>query len=254
MTGVDDMSQDDMGPEDRDFLAAEYALGLAEGADRARALALLASDEDFRARVAHWSGRLAPLLDETAPSAPPAGLWPKIEAEIGPRPAAAAAEEAPASNVYALRRRVTMWRTYSAAATALAASLALFLVTRPAPPAPVAPVATSPLVATMAAADSPAKLVATYDPATATLIVAAAAGVHAVPGKGHELWIIPKGGKPRPMGMIVAATPNRMHLEQPMVAQMKAGTTLALSVEPAGGSPTGLPTGPVVAAGALVSA
>jgi anti-sigma-K factor RskA len=36
-----------------------------------------------------------------------------------------------------------------------------------------------------------------------------------------------------------------------MAAQLAEGATLALSVEPTGGSPTGLPTGAVIAAGKL---
>ncbi len=247
------MSDDlDMKGEELDLLAAEYALGLADEEQRARAESLLASDEDFRSRVARWSGRLAPLLEEVDAVSPPPELWARIENEIDPRVTALA--PAVASNIHALRRKVTLWRGYSAVATALAASLALFLVTRPSAEAPIAPPAPAPLVAMMEAEGSPAKLVATYDPASHMLLVTPAAGVSAVAGHAHELWLIPADGKPRSMGMVEPGAARRMAVPPAMLTEMKVEVTLALSVEPAGGSPSGLPTGPVVAAGKLVRA
>lgn len=249
------MSDDlDMNDEALDLLAAEYALGLPDDGERARAEGLLATDRGFRDRVARWSGRLAPLLDEVEAASPPAGLWTRIEREIDPRAGSAPADLAPGSNVHALRRKVNVWRGYSAAATALAASLALFLVTRPPAEAPPAPPAPAPLIAMMEAEGSPAKLVATYDPARRMLLVAPAAGVDAVAGHAHELWLIPADGKPRPMGLLEPGAPRRMAIPPAMLAEMKADVTLALSVEPAGGSPSGLPTGPVIASGKLVRA
>lgn len=248
------MSDDlDMTGEELDLLAAEYALGLLDDRERARAGNLLAADPDFRARVASWSGRLAPLLDEVEAVSPPPGLWSRIEKEIAPA-AVGSAVPAQASNVHVLRRRVNLWRGYSAAATALAASLALFLVTRPAAEAPTAPAAPAPLVAMMEAEGSPAKLVATYDPASRMLLVTPAAGVSAVAGHAHELWLIPADGRPKSMGVVEPGGARRMAIPPAILSEMKAEVTLALSVEPAGGSPSGLPTGPVVAAGKLVRA
>jgi len=238
---------DDRTPDrdERDLLAAELALGLLTGAERARAAALARSDPDFGERVGRWSGRLSPLLDEVAPVAPPERLWASIAMRVRPPP------ERP-SNVVALQRRTNFWRAYGVGATALAASLALVLVMRPTPaPTPNAqpPAAGAPLAATMAAANSPAKLVATWDPASRSLIVAAAADAPPPAGRAHELWLIPAGGKPLPMGMMPAGRPMRMRVSEKM--DMREGATLAVSVEPPGGSPTGLPTGPVIAAGAL---
>jgi anti-sigma-K factor RskA len=42
-----------------------------------------------------------------------------------------------------------------------------------------------------------------------------------------------------------------LNLAAPMADQFAEGATLAISVEPAGGSPTGQPTGAVIAAGKL---
>lgn len=230
-------------PEARDLLAAEFALGLLTGDALTSAAALARSDPEFSRLVGRWSGRLSPMLDEIPAATPPARLWPAIEQRIRP------ATEPP-SNVVVMRRRTNFWRAYAAAATAIAASLALLLVMRPPATPPVQPPAAgAPLAATMAAADSQAKLVATWDPASRSLIVAAAADVPPPAGRAHELWLIPAGGKPLSMGMMPAGRPMRMRVSPTM--DMREGATLAISVEPPQGSPTGLPTGPVIAAGAL---
>ena len=237
---------DALTPEERGALAAEYALGVLDGEELARARALAAGDREFAGEVANWSGRLAPLLDEVEPVEPPARLFAAIEQRLGDR-------HEPADNVVYLRRRVNVWRGFAVGASAMAASLAMALLLRPQPtvPPPVARQAPAPMVAMMAADDSAAKLVATWDPADRSLVVAAAAGVAPVAGHSHELWVIPADGTPRSMGILPGADPMHVRVAAPMAQQLAEGATLALSVEPTGGSPTGLPTGPVIAAGKL---
>ncbi|HEX8668705.1 MAG TPA: anti-sigma factor [Allosphingosinicella sp.] len=232
-----------MDGEELDLLAGEYALGLLEGAELRDAEARLASDAAFRTAVGRWSSRLAPMLGEVEAVAPPAGAWTLIERAIAPAPAA--------GNVVRLRRSVNLWRAWSAAATAIAASLALVLVTRqvPAPaPVPEAPPRRPPMVAMVQSDGGATRLVATYDPDAGTLVVAPAT-LSAVSGHAHQLWLIPADGKPRPVAMIEPGRPMRMKMPDPMMPAMEGKVTVAVSVEPPGGSPTGLPTGPVIASG-----
>jgi anti-sigma-K factor RskA len=244
--------------EERDLLAAELALGLLDGAERAGAEALTARDPDFRAAVARWTAHLAPMLDEVDAVDPPAAAWSGIESRIA-RTASNdtasnnAASTPQPSNVVQLRRKMNLWRGYSVAATAIAASLALILVARPGPPP--TPTVTPTLVAMMQSDAGPARLVATYDPASRRLIVAAAAGMAPAAGHAHELWLIPAaGGKPHPMGIVSAVAPNKMDVPMPMADDVREGATFAISVEPPAGSPTGSPTGPVIASGKLTRA
>lgn len=235
-----------MSPEDRDQLAAEYVLGALTGEDLARARALVESDPRFTAEIARWSGRLSPLLDEVQPATPPAGLWPNIEQQIS----SPSMPPATSTNVIQLRRRVGVWRGIAAATTALAASLALVLVTQPPPAAPPVPAAPAPMVAMLGDEARDMKLVASWDPAQRRLMVAAASDLPADPGHAHELWLIPADGRPRSLGTM-SGPKMRATLDLPMARQLGEGVTLALSVEPMGGSPTGLPTGPVIASGKL---
>lgn len=231
-------------PEERDPLAAELALGLLHGDELAQARRLFNDDADFRAAVARWTARLAPLLDEVEPVDAPAGLWPAIERSL-----------AGGDNVVVLRQRVNLWRGLTAAATALAASLAVVLATSPPPPpptpSPVTVAAPAPMVAMLGDDAQAMKMVASWNPAERRLMLAATAPIPPDPTHAHELWVIPADGKPRSLGTMPAGPKMRMDVPEPMAAQIGEGATLAISIEPMGGSPTGLPTGAVIASGKL---
>lgn len=240
---------DDRTFEDEDSsLASEYVLGILDGDEWRRARRLAATDPGFREEVTRWRGRLGSMLDTVEPITAPAGLWSRIASAIGP--------EGRPSSVYVLHRKVAIWQGVAASMTALAACLALFVMFRPATPAPVttAPqVASSPMVARVSEGQRVA-LVANWDPQRGQLLIATAAGLRVQPTRSNELWMIPSGGKPRSLGVMPDGTHALVAVPSAARSLMRAGTTLAVSVEPRGGSPTGAPTGPVVASGVLEAA
>ena len=69
--------------------------------------------------------------------------------------------------------------------------------------------------------------------------------------RSMELWLIPQGGKPASLGLISAGQPVQLNLPPELLKQVGSGATLAVSLEPLGGSPTGQPTGEVIAHGSL---
>lgn len=231
-------------PEGFDETAGEYVLGVLDGAAWAAASARAAADPAFAAQVAAWEARLAPLIDEIAPVTPSEAVWRRIAMRLGVvdggRPAR-------------LTDRLGFWRAATAAGFAAAAAslVALVLVQRPAPVAPPTPQpqAVQPLaVARLAEDGGGAVFIATLDPATHRLMVAPAT-VTASPVHSHELWVVPASGSPRSLGIVYAD--RALTLAAP--ADLASGATLAVTAEPLGGSPTGLPTGPVVATGKLAS-
>ena len=118
-------------PDDLEMLAAEYALGTLDAAERAAVERRRAAEPELHARIADWERRLSPMLDEVAGEAPPAGLLPRIFGRLGWSAAAALPAE-----VISLRRRLAGWRAAAVAAGALAAVLAGVLlvgVTTPPP-------------------------------------------------------------------------------------------------------------------------
>jgi len=68
-----------------------------------------------------------------------------------------------------------------------------------------------------------------------------------------ELWAIKPGGKPISLGLVPAVGKGRIQLSEAQRALLTAPLTLAVSLEPHGGSPTGQPTGPVLYQGQLAS-
>ncbi|GAA4711963.1 anti-sigma factor [Sphingomonas lutea] len=238
-------------PFDRDELAGEYALGVLRGAELAGARELVKTDGEFRAAVAEWLGRLAPLLDQVESVDAPPSVWQRVEARL-------AGAQGEASNVVALKRRVRVWQGAAAAATALAASLAIVLALPrepvAAPPVAQAPTQPPPPMVAMLGDDQETKLVASWDPAGRRLILAVAGDMPDDPARAHELWVIPADGKPRSLGTMQDTERTHVDLADALAELMRQGATIAISVEPRGGSPTGQPTGPVIASGTLEGA
>ena len=245
------MSDDrDMTDEPHD-LAAEYALGVLSGEALQRARELARTDAGFRAEVARWSGRLAPMLDEVADTSPPESAWTEIQRRLG--------SSTQAGNVVQLRRRVYQWRGVAAAMSALAAGLAIFIVVRPPPPPPAPvqverPAAPPPLLAMLGNNQQGTTVVATWDPTAQRLVLAVTGHMPSDAAHSHELWVIPADGKPRSLGTMEHGKQMHVQLADALAQLLQQGATIAISVEPRGGSPTGAPTGPVVASGALTKA
>lgn len=215
-------------------LAGEYALGLLEGDERADFEARLAREPELAALVEEWQGRLAQLADEVDPVAPPDRVKGAIEARLfGTR------TEEP--RVVALGRRG--WAV--AVGLALAASIAVLAFLG---------VFTGPegerLVAEVTAEDRSLVVAAEADlREDGGEIVARLVTGAPPPDRALELWLIPEGAdRPISLGLIEPGQPTRARLPAALASRL-AGATLAISTEPPGGSPTGQPTGPVVAAG-----
>ena len=220
-----------------DGLAIDTALGRLGREARAAAELRMTRDPGFRDAVAGWQRLLAPLDEATAPVAPPPMLWSRIEAVVAPPPAAPAAPPS-------LWSSLNLWRGVAAASTALAVVAAILLVARPAPtPEPL-------LVATLASEGGAALVTATYD-ASRGAIILTPAGKADEAGRTPQLWVIEGDSPPRSLGTIDLGSPEAHAIPAERLRGLKAGSTLAISLEPAGGSTTGAPTGPVIATGKL---
>lgn len=224
-----------MSDED-DLLAAEHALGLAD--ERARE----ADDAAFAAAVERWRARLDPLHGPER--APPPHLWERIERKL------------PANDA-GVRDPARPWRLATFAASAAAAVLLGVVVLRPTPeapaPSPLPQIAVTPPAKMMVAALTPKQgsgtVTIAYDDREGRMTVTPV-GMDAG-DRTPELWVIPADGRPRSLGVIAAADARTMIVPPGERALLSGGVTLAVSLEPEGGSPTGQPTGPVVMSGTM---
>ncbi len=213
------MKETDGHMPEREALAAEYVLGTLSLAERLTAEALIESDVNFAQLVEAWQERLAPLDDDYAEIAPPQGLDKKIEARLFPK-------EQPT------RRGGWIWGLVAGAAIAVAA----FFVFVP----PQTPPDT--VTATLTGEGQEIVVAANYDPAQQELIVSQTSGPAAGEGQDYELWVIPDGETAISLGVLRQDT-LRIPLDS-----LPEGTTLAITLERAGGSPTGVAEGPLVVA------
>ena len=218
-----------------DVAAGELALGLLEGEERAVALRRMLSDPAFAAEVDTWRAQFATLLDNVPDAQPSERLADRVAASV--------AEHA---------QGASRWRAATAGMAAIAAALLAVILLRPdaaAPPTPVQQVASAPLVAALAPTGKGVALAASYDATSHEVRLTPLSDTPSA--HDAELWAIGTDGVPHSLGLLNPHNPSRIVIADASAARLAPGVALAISIEPAGGSPTGLPTGPVVASGAL---
>ena len=216
-------------------LAGEYVLGTL-CREEARLLEREAeTDSTVANAIAGWEQALAPLLQPVAPVAPPPTLWPRIQATLHFVGAALPAAATGAAGTHPPAANSNVWRYATAAGFLLAAGIAGFaILDRPAGnPVPVA---------ALAPPGSKAAVFVAETHSDGSLSIVPLSPVEVASGHDLELWSLRDGETvPHPLGVM-----------QPTGSRLASGALpsgplqLLISLEPKGGSPTGLPTGPVL--------
>jgi anti-sigma-K factor RskA len=229
----------------RDHLAAEFALGTLEGAERAQAEALFAQDSGFRAVVEVWRARLAPLDDTAEPLTPTPQLWEQIESRLLTAPQGAQArDDRPgfSERLSRLWQSLEFWRPLGLASAfaGLMLTVALVTILQRGPQSPV-------YVAVLNTDDGKAAAVVNaYADGTVELVPLAPI---AVPGdRIIEVWTLQSRDQgPVSIGRIDQA--RRLKLDLSRLGRPETNHLFELTLEPPGGSPTGKPTGPILMKG-----
>ncbi len=214
--------------------AAELALGVLDGDDRAAALRRVLAEPAFARDVATWRDHFGALFAQWPDEPAPPGLFGRIEDAIEPR-----------------RHAAGYWPVATGALALIAASLLLVVLLRPAAPPPGPAMSAPLLVASLDGTGPEPPLPAVYDPARGELRIPAA--TKPATGRSAELWMIGTDGVPHSLGLLDGANRTVIRIAPADRAKLAPGLKLAVSSEPFGGSPTGLPTGPIIASGALIS-
>ncbi len=217
--------------EDDYALAGEYVLDLLPAEERRTWERRLLEEPALRAAVASWDDSFSRLTDSLAEVPAPPALQKRIERELfGGR---------------ASRFSLSWLGGLAGAAAAAVIAVAVFFVADPS--GPVAPTH----VAEVAAEDDSLRVAVALNAETGELRIERVSGT-VTPGRSHELWLIADGASaPVSLGLLegeatvlTLADDRRGLLEN---------AVLAISDEPEGGSPTGQPTGAVLATGQVRS-
>ena len=221
--------------EDDGLLAAEYVLRLLEPEEERAFEARLEDEPELIEQVAAWASRLSGMDVEFAETTPRAA----VKADLTERLFGAPERRVP------FWQKLGLWQGVSFASILLAGFFA-WQVLQQDPDAP----GRGPLyVSEIAAEDQSLRVLAVYDSDAGELQINRTAG-QAASGRALELWAIAEGNAPVSLGVLPEAQTAGVPLPEEFRTQLTS-LTLAISDEPPGGSPTGQPTGAVLAVGTV---
>ncbi|MGV2863159.1 anti-sigma factor [Achromobacter sp. ESBL13] len=221
-------------PELQDRLAADYVLGGLRAGARQRFIKLMRDDAGLRRAVAEWEDRLLPLALALPPETPPAHVWQAIAARIAPAPTA--------TRTLAPPRALSWWRAVSAGLATAVVVLAFLMLKPPTEPVQVR------TVAVLSNDKVPGAMVVNTLPDNRLAVQPMQDLVALADGRALELWAISPGQAPRSLGVVL---PGQTTVLAPSQLPQQ-GDTVAITLEPEGGAPNGIPTGPVVLSGKVI--
>jgi len=224
-----------MAIEQNSDLAAEYVLGTLQGTARLKFEHLLRQNPAMRQRVYAWEERLFCLTEGITPVKPRKRVWKNIHKRINPE------------KKTGLWGHLGWWRGVGVATSMMLLVLSVYIIQVEIPPEPGLPT-----VAILSDKSSQAGWV--VQTSLDKRIMTAQALTVSDPGKNkaYELWMLPKGEAPKSLGLLPLKGKRKLDLTDERLAVLKRSGALAVSLEPAGGSPTGLPTGPVLYQGKIL--
>ena len=216
-----------------DALIGEYMIGTLRGAARRRFERALREEPAVALRLRTLQHEFTPHYSESIAQTPSAGGWRRLERELN-----LAQHRAPWYS------RVSFLRGWALGVTAAFVFGVALLALRATTETTLTPIAQ---LAMKGAAPS---VTAAVSRDGSTLELRAARPIVAGPLQSYELWVIPEGGAPLSLA-VLGQLDGTLRVPEGHRGQLRKGALLAITVEPAGGSPTGGPTGPVILSGAI---
>jgi len=220
-----------------EVLAGEYVLGVLSLEDRQKVERRMRSDRQFAAIVSRWEQNLSEFNEEYEMVTPAKSVFPKIERRIFGDAALGAH----------LWNSLLVWRAVALGSLFLAAGVVVFTITNNGISRSVPG---KQLTASLAGQNSAINLLADYDASSGRLkVTPVAAGKPEE--KSLELWLIRGSDPAEALGVLPQTGEGEIVLPQELHGKLTEGAIIAVSIEPFGGSPTGKPTGDVVASGTI---
>lgn len=226
-------------------IAGEYVLGVLSQEDRQKVEARMTLDRNFAAMVDHWRSNML-TVDQTPRPTRRAPRRPSPFAEpmaVRVRPQG---ERVPVFNV-AIWNSAAFWRGVACIA------IVGLVATGVSQSGLFAPSPTRGPTTSLSLAGSDLALTARYDADSGRLRLAPVAAAASAPGvadaKSLEVWLTPEGAAPVSLGVVNTNSHGEIVVPKAVRTRLRDGATVTLSLEPAGGSPTGAPTGKILSSG-----
>jgi len=216
-------------PERVELLASEYVLGSLTGGARRRFERWMVDDRRVRQEVRFWEEKLGNLAQVLPEQHPRTQVWNAIEQRLWPTPQPT--------------RRWWLWPLGSALASCMVVILAAVWLVPSDEPTSALPNLAGAVVSDQG--DAPLWLINEAVPRE-QLSLRSVAATQPEAGKDYELWIVPDDDTPISLGVIPVGGSHTVSLTPVTRAALQQSQTLAISLEPQGGSPTGVPTGPIL--------
>jgi anti-sigma-K factor RskA len=217
-----------------DTAAAEYVLGLLDGEAKAAAERRLASDAGFAREVERWRVRFAEFDDTTAPQSADEALWRRIEAAFAsPAPRAA---EPPVWTRWWSSLAVLRAATVGAAFAILVLAIGLGAAIRSARMQPT-------MIAVLVDGDRTGAVVHAF--ADGRVVLLPLASINVPSGRALQVWTLPSRER-GPVSVGLMDRPRTLELDLRDLPRPGPNQLFEITLEPAGGSPTGRPTGPIL--------
>jgi len=221
--------------DNRDDMAAEYVLGTLQGNARLQFESLMREDADMRKRVHDWEARLFPLTEGLTLAKPHKRVWENIQQRINPKAAPT-------------KGRLNWWRAWGLAASLMLLVSSVYMVQLEQPLDTLPPT-----VAVLSDTTSQAAWVVQTDYNKNVMVAQALKVSDPGKNKAYELWMLPANEPPKSLGLLPLEGAKSVNLTEQHLAVLKRTGAFAVSLEPSGGSPTGLPTGPVLYQGKILT-
>ncbi|MFZ4382578.1 MAG: anti-sigma factor [Sandarakinorhabdus sp.] len=244
--------QTEPNPDALDTLAAEYALGVIEGADFDAARRRYDSVPAFRAAVHDWQEHISGLALELPAREPPAAVLNAIISRMD------AVAPGPLAFQPSLWTSLKLWRGLTAAGVMASAALGAALMLGAPVTAPI-PIAGSPetgpsqgqsFSAALAGREGAVLFYAATDPTHAGLLVIPAADARGLAGTLH-FWLSRGDDEPRSLGAADAREARYLPLTTELAALIDRGAIVVVTMETSAARPNAGAMGPVIAKGAL---
>lgn len=236
----------------RQMLAAEYVAGTLVGSARKRFRRLLKTDADLQREVRNWEARLGS-LDTIEPVAPRDLVWTGIEQRIAQERSKVVPIKVERPTV-----RINVLRLWGATATAAAIVMAVLLFRQSSVVAPqqgqpqIVSVPAQAFVAAIKLPEEEGQWTVSLVPDSRSLRIHASQPAKLAADRDYQLWWIDDSGGTTSLGLLPRSGAFQFAL--PAKLTIAGPGTVAVSLEPAGGSPVeSSPSGPVLTAAPLLS-